>query len=109
MRRGLIAVLNGCGDYAGSRMVAGTIVVTGEIGHMPGYLMRRGSILLDRAPASVSPSFVESGSPVIVFAALVDRHLATERILDVPLLGNAPRRYSGDNAVLGKGEILFPR
>ena len=50
MRRGLIAVLKGCGDYAGCRMIAGTLVVAGGAGEMPGYLMRRGSILLDRAP-----------------------------------------------------------
>ena len=50
MRRGLIAVLKGCGDHAGSRMIAGTLVVAGGAGEMPGYLMRRGSILLDRAP-----------------------------------------------------------
>jgi formylmethanofuran dehydrogenase subunit C len=109
MRRGLIAVLKGCGDYAGSRMIAGTLVVTGGAGHMPGYLMRRGSILLDHAPKSLSPSFVECGTPEIVFAAMIDRHLIAEGILKRPLLGKAPRRYGGDNAVLGKGEVLLPR
>ena len=106
MRRGLIAVLKGCGDYAGCRMIAGTLVVTGGAGDMPGYLMRRGSILLDRPPKSLSPSFVECGSPELVFAALVDRHLVAEGVLARPLLGNAPRRYGGDNAVLGTGEVL---
>jgi formylmethanofuran dehydrogenase subunit C len=109
MRRGLIAVLKGCGDHAGSRMIAGTLVVTGGAGEMPGYLMRRGSILLDRPPRSLSPSFVESGAPDSVFAALVDRHLVTEGILKRPFLGRAPLRFGGDNAVLGKGEVLFPR
>ena len=108
MRRGLIAVLKGCGDHAGSRMIAGTLVVTGGAGEMPGYLMRRGSILLDRAPKSLSPSFVECGAPDSVFAALMDRHLVTEDILKRPLLGRAPRRYGGDNAAIGLGEILFP-
>lgn len=107
MRRGLIAVLKGCGDYAGCRMIAGTLVVTGGAGEMPGYLMRRGSILLDRAPKSLSPSFVECGSPEIVFAALVDRHLIEEGILSRPLLGKMPRRYGGDNAILGTGEVLL--
>jgi formylmethanofuran dehydrogenase subunit C len=109
MRRGLAAVLKGCGDYAGSRMIAGTLVVAGGTGGMPGYLMKRGSILLDRAPRGLSPSFVEAGAPDIVFSALIDRHLIAEGILKRPLLGRAPRRYGGDNAVLGKGEILFPR
>ncbi|MEO3998338.1 formylmethanofuran dehydrogenase subunit C [Mesorhizobium sp. CAU 1732] len=108
MRRGLIAVLKGCGDHAGSRMIAGTLMVAGGAGDMPGYLMRRGSILLDRAPKSLSPSFVECGAPDSVFATLADRHLISEGILRRPLLGKTPRRYGGDNAVLGLGEILFP-
>lgn len=109
MRRGLIAVLNGAGDHAGSRMIAGTLVVLGGTGEVSGYLMRRGSILLDRAPKNLSPSFVESGAPDSVFATLIDRYLMAEGILERPLLGTAPRKYGGDNAVLGKGEILFPR
>lgn len=108
MRRGLIAVLKGSSDHAGSRMIAGTLVVVGGTGEMPGYLMRRGSILLDRAPKNLSPSFVECGAPESVFATLVDRHLIAEGILERPLLGQAPRKYGGDNAVLGKGELLFP-
>jgi formylmethanofuran dehydrogenase subunit C len=108
MRRGLIAVLKGCGDHAGSRMIAGTLVVAGGAGEMPGYLMRRGSILLDRAPKSLSPSFVESGAPDSVFATLADRHLIAEGILKRPLLGRTPHKFGGDNAVLGLGEILFP-
>jgi formylmethanofuran dehydrogenase subunit C len=75
---------------------------------MPGYLMRRGSILLDRAPAKLSPSFVECGAPDSVFATVIDRYLVREGILKRPLLGRAPCRYGGDNAVLGLGEILFP-
>ena len=109
MRRGLIAVLKGSGDHAGCRMIAGTLVVAGGTGEMPGYLMRRGSILLDREPKNLSPSFVECGAPENTFAAIVDRYLAAEGILGRPLLGRAPRKYNGDNAVLGMGEVLFPR
>ena len=108
MRRGLIAVLKGCGDHAGSRMIAGTLVVAGGAGAMPGYLMRRCSILLDHAPKNLSPSFIESGAPDSIFAALADRHLIVEGILRRPLLGKSPRKFGGDNAVLGLGEILFP-
>lgn len=109
MRRGLIAVLKGAGDYAGSRMIAGTLMVTGGVGALPGYLMRRGSILLDRKPPEISPTFIECGAPDSVFAAVTDRYLIAEGVLGKPLLGRQPRRYGGDNAVLGKGEILFPR
>lgn len=108
MRRGLIAILKGSGDHAGSRMIAGNLVIVGGAGIMPGYLMRRGSIFLDRAPEELSPSFVECGAPDSPFAALLDRYLVAEGILERPLLGAAPRKYGGDNAVLGKGEVLFP-
>ncbi|MEP9396515.1 formylmethanofuran dehydrogenase subunit C [Mesorhizobium sp. KR2-14] len=109
MRRGVAAVLRGCGDYAGARMIAGTLVVTGGVGRMPGYLMRRGSILLDRMPEELSPSFVECGAPDSVFAAVFDHYLMAEGILEGPLLGSAPGKFGGDNAVAGTGEILFRR
>ena len=108
MRRGLIAILGGSGDHAGSRMIAGSLVIAGGTGVMPGYLMRRGSIFLDRAPENLSPSFVECGAPESSFAALLDRYLVEEGILGLPLLGRAPRKFSGDNAVLGMGEVLCP-
>lgn len=107
MRRGLIAVLKGCGDYLGLGMIAGTIVVTGRVGVMPGYLMKRGSLLLDRRPEVLSPTFVDCGNADIAFSGLFDRFLIAEKILDKPLLGTAPTRVCGDNAVFGKGEILF--
>ncbi|PSJ58215.1 formylmethanofuran dehydrogenase subunit C [Pseudaminobacter soli (ex Li et al. 2025)] len=109
MRRGVAAVLKGCGDYAGARMIAGTLVVTGGVGRLPGYLMRRGSILLDRMPEELSPSFVECGAPDSVFAAVFDRYLVAEGILRRSLLGAAPGKFGGDNAVAGTGEILFRR
>jgi formylmethanofuran dehydrogenase subunit C len=109
MRRGVAAVLKGSGDYAGARMIAGTLVVTGGVGRLPGYLMRRGSILLDRVPEELSPSFVECGAPDSVFAAVFDRYLVAEGILKRPLLGTAPGKFGGDNAVAGTGEILFRR
>lgn len=108
MRRGTIAVLGGCGDQPGLAMIAGTIVVAGEVGVMPGYLMKRGSLLFDRRPNVMSPTFVDCGRVDIAFSALFDRHLLAEGIFDRPLLGRSPQKFGGDNAVLGKGEILFP-
>lgn len=109
MRRGLIAVGKSCGDYPGSRMIAGTLVVFGKTGAMPGYLMRRGSILLGKPPPELSPSFVETGAPDLAVASFMDRYLIQEGITSRPLLGRAPRRFGGDNAVLGLGEILIGR
>jgi len=106
MRRGLIAVGKGCGDYAGSRMIAGTLVVLGKAGAMPGYLMRRGTIVLGKMPAELSPGFVRTGAPEIAFGGLLDRYLMDEGVVSRPVLGRTPRRWGGDNAVLGLGEIL---
>jgi len=107
MRRGVTAVLKGCGNYAGARMIAGTLVVAGGVGRLPGTLMRRGSILLDRMPEELSPSFVGCGAPDSAFAAVFDRYLMAEGILKRPLLGVRPGKFGGDNAVAGTGEILF--
>lgn len=109
MRRGIIALLKGCGDHAGLGMVAGTIVATGRVGRYPGHLMKRGSLLLDRRPAELSPTFIDCGRVEIGFPVLFDRYLMEEGILDRPLLGARPFRFGGDNAVLGKGEIMFAR
>lgn len=109
MRRGVIALLKGCGDYAGLGMIAGTIVVTGRVGRYPGHLMKRGSLMFDRKPVDLSPTFIDCGRVEIAFPALFDRYLMDEGILDRPLLGTRPFRFGGDNAVLGKGEIMFPR
>jgi formylmethanofuran dehydrogenase subunit C len=38
---------------------------------------------------------------------MADRRLIAEGILAKPLVVQ-PRRFGGDNVVLGKGEILFP-
>lgn len=109
MRRGVIALLKGCGDHAGLGMIAGTIVVTGRVGRYPGHLMKRGSLLFDRKPAELLPTFIDCGRVDIAFPALFDRYLMEEGILDRPLLGARPFRFGGDNAVLGKGEIMFRR
>ncbi|MCL6707905.1 formylmethanofuran dehydrogenase subunit C [Pseudomonas sp. R2.Fl] len=109
MRRGVIALLKGCGDHAGLGMIAGTIVATGRVGRYPGHLMKRGSLLFDRRPSELSPTFVDCGRVEIAFPALFDRYLMEERIVGRPLLGPKPFRFGGDTAVLGKGEIMFPR
>ena len=107
LRRGIISIGKGCGDFAGYRMIAGTLVVTGRVGSMPGYLMKRGSLLFDRHPDQLSPTFVACGRPDIAFSRLFDRYIVGEGILDRPLLGERPGKYAGDNAVSGKGEILY--
>jgi len=109
MRRGVIALLKGCGDHAGLGMIAGTIVATGRVGRYPGHLMKRGSLLFDRRPMDLSPTFMDCGRVELAFPGLFDGYLMNEGIVRRPLLGARPFRFGGDTAVLGKGEIMFPR
>jgi formylmethanofuran dehydrogenase subunit C len=94
------------GDYAGSRMIAGTLAIGGRAGALPGYLMNRGTILLSGGVAEMAPTFLDCGVFELVAARLLATHVETMS----PHLGAAfrgpLRRYAGDLAALGKGEIF---
>jgi len=108
LRRGLIVVEGCAGDLAGSRMIAGTVVVCGGAGAMPGSLMRRGSLLLGGGAAALAPTFVPTGIATGgVFEALLVRALARVSPAAAALAGLPTRRFAGDMASLGKGEILL--
>ena len=107
LRRGTILIEGDAGDWPGSRLIAGTLVVLGRAGASPGYLMRRGTIMLAKPPA-LPPTFVDCGSFASSFPAVFGRFLlpesrSTARFFRAPL-----RRFAGDMAVLGKGEIFVP-
>lgn len=107
MRRGVIVIEGDCGDFAASRMIAGTLIVAGRMGRLAGVLMRRGTLI---APApALPPTFVETAESGAVFRALLARHLealspAAARLLRAPRL----RRFMGDLAAPGLGEVLVP-
>jgi formylmethanofuran dehydrogenase subunit C len=108
LRRGTILIEGDAGDWPGSRLIAGTLIVLGRAGTSPGYLMRRGTIVLAKPPA-LTPTFVDCGSFASSFAAVFGRFLLAEsrgaaRLFRAPL-----RRFAGDMAVLGKGEIFVPK
>ncbi len=105
MRRGLIFV-GEAGAYAGSRMIAGTILAD-ALGDHPGYGMRRGTIVAGRHGALL-PTFAETGTPDLVFLKLLARSLSRQGVKQAELLNGAMRRYSGDLATLGKGELFTP-
>jgi formylmethanofuran dehydrogenase subunit C len=117
MRRGLVLVGGDVGACAASRLVAGTIAIGGQLGTHYAYGMRRGTLLLAQAPARLPPTFTAGGGGFDVFWSLLARSLAREiealqpaaalqpfsRLGTLPL----PRRYAGDLAVDGRGEILI--
>ncbi|SAL76047.1 Formyltransferase/hydrolase complex Fhc subunit C [Caballeronia peredens] len=112
MRRGTVLVGGDAGDFAASRLIAGTVCIGGKVGAHLGYGMRRGTVLLTNAPSSVPPTFTEGGRGFDVFWLLVTRMLARESAPGfapfATLAGNVlPRRYVGDLAVDGRGELLI--
>src|SRR6185437_15414565 len=106
MRRGLLLIEGEAGDCAGSRMVAGTLAIGGQAGALPGYLMNRGTILLAGGAAEMAPTFLDCGAFELVAARLLADYVETiSRRLGAVFRGPL-RRYAGDLAALGKGEIF---
>lgn len=104
MRRGLVLVGGGCGDACGADMLAGTIVTPSCAG-MPGLGLRRGSLVLQQAPAELPASFNYSGMVDLVWLRLLARACAP--LLPNLLAGHGRAgRHCGDLSVGGKGEIL---
>ncbi|MGX5773190.1 formylmethanofuran dehydrogenase subunit C [Methylorubrum zatmanii] len=106
MRKGLI-LAESAGAFAASRMIAGTIVVSGALGDHPGYGMRRGTLIAG-SHGALLPTFVETGTPDLVFTRLLAQTLKRLGASQVSLFGGTLRRYSGDLATLGKGELFVP-
>jgi len=108
LRRGYILVAGNTGAYCGSRMVAGTIAVLGKVGPKPGYAMKRGTLLLSEIPGKIPATFNDCGIHNLGFLPLLTGYLAA---LDSRFAGQNTgkcrvRRYAGDLAVDGQGELL---
>ncbi len=108
MRRGAILIEGGAGDYVASRMVAGTIAVWGTVGRFPALAMRRGTLLLRQAPAELLPTFSDCGQYPLSFLTLLVRSWRglPGKFAGLPDTGLRVRRFMGDRANGGKGEIL---
>ena len=108
MRRGQILVSGNAGDYCGARMIAGTIAVAGTLGAYPGYGMRRGTLILNALPARMLPTLVDCGAHRLGFLSLL--YASWQGLpgafgaLDAGAC--TVRRYMGDMAVSGRGELL---
>jgi formylmethanofuran dehydrogenase subunit C len=107
LRRGIIVVEGGAGAYAGSRMIAGTLVVLGRTGPLPGYLMKRGTIVLGDKSEEMSPTFIDCGVHDLVVLRLMAGFIGGLSARAGKLFQRPLRRFAGDMAALGKGEIFI--
>jgi formylmethanofuran dehydrogenase subunit C len=107
LRRGTIVIEGGAGAYAGSRMIAGTLVVLGRTGTLPGYLMKRGTIVMGDISEELSPTFIDCGVHDLVALRLMADFLGGHSVRAGKLLRRPLRRFAGDMATLGKGEIFI--
>jgi formylmethanofuran dehydrogenase subunit C len=106
MRRGLLLIEGNAGDYCGSRMIAGTIGVLGSLGQYTGYAMRRGTLLLKKKPV-LHTTIVDCGLHTLPFLHLMYKSFTGLPTHFAQLEHNRVRRYAGDIANDGKGEILI--
>lgn len=107
MRRGLLVILRAAGDRTGLGMIAGTIVVFGAVGADPGLWSKRGSVVaLGRV--TPPPTYFYACTFQPEYLRLLLTRLRSSHGLPVQPrhLNGLYRRYSGDMAELGKGEIL---
>jgi formylmethanofuran dehydrogenase subunit C len=107
MRRGQILIEGNAGEYCGSRLIAGTIAVMGQTGRYLGYGMRRGTLLLWNQP-QLSASFNDCGLHSLAFLPLLFASFRTldSRFADSQNFFSRVRRYAGDMAETGRGEVL---
>jgi formylmethanofuran dehydrogenase subunit C len=106
MRRGIIAVKGPVRDFAGLQMKGGTLFLLGGAEIRTGAWMIRGTIV-SLKPIALLPTFSVACSYRPVFLQLYARRLRELGFsFPDPASAGGYRRYTGDAAVPGKGEIL---
>lgn len=107
MRRGLLAIAGSAEDKAGFAMVAGTVMVFGSAGADTGLWSKRGSVI---ALGQITPprtyAYACTYQPAFVRLMLMRLLIRYRLPVQRRHLTGLYRRYSGDMAELGKGEIL---
>ncbi len=107
MRRGTIIVRGRCGANAGARMLGGTIWAEQGFGVAPGVLLRRGTLIGPSVEAML-PTFADSGKHDLVILRILSRYLSATLGPRAPrALSGSVRKFAGDLATIGKGEILI--
>jgi formylmethanofuran dehydrogenase subunit C len=106
MRRGVIAIGGRARDFAGLQMKGGTIVLLGGAELRTGAWMIRGTIV-SLAPIPLLPTFSSACAYSPTFLRLYARYLQPlGYVVPCDAKEGSYRRYTGDTAVPGKGEIL---
>lgn len=107
MRRGLVVIGGDADEGAGRATIAGTVVVLGAVGPNPGQWSKRGSII---ALGSIQPipTYRYACTYRPQYVSLLFQYLAKQWRLPLTRehVNGLYRRYSGDLAELGAGEIL---
>jgi formylmethanofuran dehydrogenase subunit C len=106
MKRGIIAVKGAVRDFAGLQMKGGTIFLMGGAEIRTGAWMVRGTIV-SLVALRLLPTFSSACAYNPTFLRLYARALRPLGFsVPVEARDGAYRRYTGDNSVPGKGEVL---
>ena len=107
MRRGLLVVAGDVASRAGQAMIAGTVIACGRTGPSPGLGSKRGSVVA-LGETEIPPTYRYACTYRPEHLRLTFLRLRVQ--YDFPVeerhLTGFYRRYSGDLADLGRGEIL---
>ncbi|MDX1519569.1 MAG: formylmethanofuran dehydrogenase subunit C, partial [Gammaproteobacteria bacterium] len=107
MRNGLIAVGGNSGDFTGVNMLAGTILVLGEMGIRAGAGMKRGSII-SMQKAEILPTFEAACLYRPVFIRMLLLHIRNSGLeISDDQVNGYYQRWCGDTVELNRGEILL--
>jgi formylmethanofuran dehydrogenase subunit C len=107
MKRGIIAVKGPVRDFAGLQMKGGTIVLMGGAELRTGAWMARGTIVCLK-PLRLLPTFAYACAYNPTFLHVYAQQLHTHGFsIPVAARDGAYRRYTGDSAIPGRGEILL--
>jgi formylmethanofuran dehydrogenase subunit C len=106
-RRGLVAIGGNAGPGAGRGMIAGTVLIGGSAGDGAGLWSKRGTLIV-MGDVTIPATYIYACTYRPTFVAVLLRSLRNRYSLPMPDGWPAEeyRRYSGDLAELGKGEIL---
>jgi len=107
MRRGLLAAGGAVGHHAGAGMLAGTIVSLGALGPAAGLWAKRGSLVaLEAVTIPSTYRYACTYQPIHLRLILIRLRQRYGLPIEDRHVSGRYRRYSGDLADLGKGEIL---